>query len=188
MVAQEESGESDAGYCHYGFGNKRERRINRRLRKEQKRIMKERDKYHKEEQKRIAFFEAEKARREIKYLKNQKKSKDKSKKWEEQRLKDEGVSRDAIDERLFGRKEIEKAVKKESPKPEEVVKKEPEPEPEKKKVVKELTGTYSLVVLIKMLRDEDEDIRRLVAKKLKSITGKDFGEDADAWQKWWDRK
>jgi hypothetical protein len=40
--------------------------------------------------------------------------------------------------------------------------------------------------LIRLLGDEDEHVRRAAEHALKAITGQDFGQDADAWQAWWD--
>ncbi len=40
--------------------------------------------------------------------------------------------------------------------------------------------------LIRLLGDEDEEVRFSAEVALKDITGQDFGQDADAWQAWWD--
>jgi hypothetical protein len=40
--------------------------------------------------------------------------------------------------------------------------------------------------LIRLLGDEDEHVRSAAEGALKAITGQDFGQDADAWQAWWD--
>ncbi|NIS60530.1 MAG: hypothetical protein GTO13_07490, partial [Proteobacteria bacterium] len=40
--------------------------------------------------------------------------------------------------------------------------------------------------LIDALGDEIKDVRKEAALALKEITGKDFGEDAAQWQKWWE--
>lgn len=43
-------------------------------------------------------------------------------------------------------------------------------------------------VLIEALGDEDIYVRMRAAEALKKITGKDFSEDADAWQEWWEEQ
>ncbi len=39
--------------------------------------------------------------------------------------------------------------------------------------------------LIAALKDEDVNVRSRAAEALRKITGKDFGENPDKWQKWW---
>ncbi|MEO0080517.1 MAG: HEAT repeat domain-containing protein, partial [candidate division WOR-3 bacterium] len=39
--------------------------------------------------------------------------------------------------------------------------------------------------LIEALADEDEFVRAFAAAALSTITGKDFGDDLDKWQRWW---
>jgi len=39
--------------------------------------------------------------------------------------------------------------------------------------------------LISILNDQEETIREAAAGALGKITGKDFGQDPDKWQKWW---
>ena len=41
--------------------------------------------------------------------------------------------------------------------------------------------------LIAMLKDDEETFREIAAKALEKITGKDFGQDHDKWQKWWEQ-
>jgi hypothetical protein len=43
-------------------------------------------------------------------------------------------------------------------------------------------------ILIQALRDWDEDVRWAAAWVLKEITGQDFGQDAAAWQQWWEEQ
>jgi len=40
-------------------------------------------------------------------------------------------------------------------------------------------------LLIKVLQDDDEQLRQGAANVLKLITEQDFGQDADRWQQWW---
>jgi HEAT repeat protein len=40
--------------------------------------------------------------------------------------------------------------------------------------------------LIQILKDENQYVREGAARALKRITGQDFGEDAEKWQKWWE--
>jgi len=44
----------------------------------------------------------------------------------------------------------------------------------------------AIPVLIKLLEGEDWSYKHYAASALKSITGQNFGEDAAAWQKWWE--
>jgi hypothetical protein len=37
-----------------------------------------------------------------------------------------------------------------------------------------------------MLRAKNEELRRDAATTLRELTGQDFGEDADAWEDWWE--
>ena len=39
---------------------------------------------------------------------------------------------------------------------------------------------------IQALRDESEDAHAAAAEALTTVAGQDFGEDATAWQQWWD--
>jgi HEAT repeat protein len=39
--------------------------------------------------------------------------------------------------------------------------------------------------LIAILKDDEETFREIAAKALEKITGKDFGQDPEKWQKWW---
>ena len=39
--------------------------------------------------------------------------------------------------------------------------------------------------LVRLLSDADADVRRAAEHALKALTGKNFGSDAAAWQKWW---
>jgi hypothetical protein len=39
--------------------------------------------------------------------------------------------------------------------------------------------------LIAILKDNEETFREIAAKALEKITGKDFGQDPEKWQKWW---
>lgn len=41
--------------------------------------------------------------------------------------------------------------------------------------------------LIAILKDDEETFRETAAKALEKITGKDFGQDHDKWQKWWEQ-
>ena len=49
-------------------------------------------------------------------------------------------------------------------------------------------GPLSVAPLIAALKDENEHIRKVVTKTLKTITGQDFGHDASRWQQWWDEQ
>jgi HEAT repeat protein len=51
----------------------------------------------------------------------------------------------------------------------------------------EIKDRRAVKPLIDALGDEIKDIRRNAAWALKKITGKDFGEDAEQWQKWWEK-
>ena len=42
--------------------------------------------------------------------------------------------------------------------------------------------------LIKAVGDQDESVRFAAARTLGKITGQDFGEDAAAWQEWWEEQ
>jgi HEAT repeat protein len=41
--------------------------------------------------------------------------------------------------------------------------------------------------LIAVLKNDEETCREIAAKALEKITGKDFGQDLDKWQKWWEQ-
>jgi len=45
---------------------------------------------------------------------------------------------------------------------------------------------FSVDPLIALLNDKDKNVRMATAVALKNITGKDFGEDYEKWQKWWE--
>ena len=49
----------------------------------------------------------------------------------------------------------------------------------------EVKDPKSVEPLIAILKDKEETIREVAAKALEKITGKDFGQDYDKWQKWW---
>ena len=40
-------------------------------------------------------------------------------------------------------------------------------------------------ILVSALQGPDEGAREAAARQLRRLTGQDFGEDADAWSKWW---
>jgi hypothetical protein len=40
--------------------------------------------------------------------------------------------------------------------------------------------------LLRMLRAKNAELRRDAATTLRELTGQDFGEDADAWEDWWE--
>lgn len=42
--------------------------------------------------------------------------------------------------------------------------------------------------LIQALGDEERQVRKAAAGALETITGQDFGEDADRWQEWWEKQ
>jgi hypothetical protein len=48
-----------------------------------------------------------------------------------------------------------------------------------------LEGNCTIELLIVSLKDEDEIVRYFAAKILKQITVQSFGEDYEAWSKWW---
>jgi HEAT repeat protein len=49
----------------------------------------------------------------------------------------------------------------------------------------EIKNPKAVEPLIAILTDEEETVREFAAKALGDITGKDFGQDYDKWQKWW---
>ncbi|MFB0566676.1 MAG: HEAT repeat domain-containing protein [Candidatus Aminicenantaceae bacterium] len=53
------------------------------------------------------------------------------------------------------------------------------------KALGELGDPRAVEPLITALKDEESSIRRDAADSLKNITGEDFGEDQEKWQKWW---
>jgi hypothetical protein len=49
----------------------------------------------------------------------------------------------------------------------------------------ELKDPRAVEPLIEALKDKDSDVRNAVAGALRKITGQNFGENAEKWQKWW---
>jgi hypothetical protein len=50
----------------------------------------------------------------------------------------------------------------------------------------ELKDPRAVEPLIEALKDEVSDVRNAVAKELQKITGQNFGENPEEWQKWWE--
>ena len=48
----------------------------------------------------------------------------------------------------------------------------------------EIGGERTIPPLIEALRDEDDNVRTSAAEALKKVTGRDFGPDRDAWDRW----
>ena len=49
----------------------------------------------------------------------------------------------------------------------------------------EIKDPRAIEPLISVLKEEEETNREIAAKALVDITGKDFGQNYDKWQKWW---
>ena len=43
----------------------------------------------------------------------------------------------------------------------------------------------AIEILLKSLRGDNETARQAAARQLGNLTGRDFGEDAKAWEEWW---
>jgi len=40
-------------------------------------------------------------------------------------------------------------------------------------------------ILLQSLKSEKEKVRKVAARQLENLTGKSFGEDVEAWERWW---
>ena len=57
--------------------------------------------------------------------------------------------------------------------------------PSAAKATPEVRGD-AVEILLQSLRSEKEKVRKVASRQLENLTGRSFGEDVEAWERWWD--